>query len=84
MTSKWGQKCSKIALLNRLLRKLWDEVELFGSQNKMAELSRNMHFTCFMAKYCLKTSQEQQEDNLTELEYIWRPEQTLSIKLHYG
>ena len=39
------------------------------------------NFTRFTAKYCLKTSQEQQEDNSTDicyLEYIYRPEQTLT------
>ena len=45
----------------------------FGSEYRMSE-----HFTCFTANYCLK---EQQEDNSTDdvcdLEYIWRPEQSL-------
>ena len=50
------------------------------------------HFTRFTAKYCLKTSQEQQEDistdNIWSLEYICGPEQALNllncvIKMHY-
>ena len=51
----------------------------FGDENKMAEQSAR-HFTCFMVKYCLKSWQEQHEDNSMDnicyLEYIWRPEQT--------
>ena len=33
----------------------------FGSEYKMAE-----HFTHFKANHCLKTEQEQQEDNSTD------------------
>ena len=45
------------------------------------------HFTHFTANYCLKTKQEQQEDNSTYdicyLEYILRPEQPLSLNFLY-
>ena len=38
----------------------------FGSEYKMAE-----HFTCFTANPCLKTEQEQQEDNSMMTSAIW-------------
>ena len=45
----------------------------FGDEKKMAEQSAK-HFTCFTVKYCLKSWQEQHEENLMDdicyLEYI--------------
>ena len=51
----------------------------FGDEKKMADQLAK-HFTCFMVKYCLKSRQEQHEENLMDdicyLEYICRPKQT--------
>ena len=76
--NQWPQNDVKSAAFCRLLthwpRKPGDKIELFW------ELEQNgatvaEHFTRFTAKYCLKTSQEQQEgistDNIWSLEYIF-------------
>ena len=81
MVSKVQPGCR---LLNRWPGKPGDEVELFWLFEQNGRTIAE-HFTRFTAKYCLKTSQEQQEDNSTDnicyLEYICRPEQTLKFPI---
>ena len=80
MTSKWCQKCSLLQVIEPLTDKPW-------GQDWVALVVRTKWQNCrgtfysFHGEYCLKTSQEQQEDILTDniwyLEYICRPSKPL-------
>ena len=63
--NQWPQNDVKSApfcrFLNRWLRKPGDKIELFWYLEQNGATVTE-HFTRFMAKYYLKTSQEQQED----------------------